>query len=157
MIEGSGIDPSRVEIELTESVLIGNVKEALARMWELRGLGVSLSIDDFGTGYSSLGYLRSLPVSKLKIDRSFVMDLPGSRDALAIVDAVLSLSKSLRLNVVAEGVETIDQAVTLRDLGCAQGQGYLFSRPVPAEEFERLLQLDALTMVSSPSVGNRPK
>jgi diguanylate cyclase (GGDEF)-like protein len=157
VIEGSGIDPSRVEIELTESVLIGNVKEALARMWELRGLGVSLSIDDFGTGYSSLGYLRSLPVSKLKIDRSFVMDLPGSRDALAIVDAVLSLSKSLRLNVVAEGVETIDQAVTLRDLGCAQGQGYLFSRPVPAEEFERLLQLDALTMVSSPSVGNRPK
>ena len=157
VIESTGIDTARVEIELTESVLIGNVKEALARMWELRGLGVSLSIDDFGTGYSSLGYLRSLPVSKLKIDRSFVMDLPGSRDALAIVDAVLSLSKSLRLNVVAEGVETIDQAVTLRDLGCAQGQGYLFSRPVPAEEFERLLKLDVLPMVSSPSVGNRPK
>jgi diguanylate cyclase (GGDEF)-like protein len=144
VFDSTGIDGSRVEIELTESVLVGNVKEAMARIWDLRGLGADLAVDDFGTGYSSLGYLRSLPVSKLKIDRSFVMDLPGSRDALAIVDAVLSLANSLRLTVVAEGVETDEQADTLRRMGCAQAQGYLYSRPVPAAAFRKLLQLPRL-------------
>ena len=140
IFDETGIDGSRVEIELTESVLVGNVKEAMARIWDLRALGADLAVDDFGTGYSSLGYLRSLPVSKLKIDRSFVMDLPANRDALAIVDAVLSLANSLRLTVVAEGVETAEQADTVRRMGCAQGQGYLFSRPVLAADFRKLLQ-----------------
>ncbi len=129
-----------LELELTESVLIGDVQNALQVLWELRELGVELSVDDFGTGYSSLGYLRSLPVGKLKIDRSFVADLPGSRDAVAIVDAVLSLGKSLRLSVVAEGVETEEQAEALQRMGCTNAQGYLFARPMPAEQLEPLLR-----------------
>ncbi|MCW5625296.1 MAG: EAL domain-containing protein [Burkholderiales bacterium] len=131
--------PARLEVELTESVLVSDVRSAVQHIWELHALGARLSIDDFGTGYSSLTYLRSLPVSKLKIDRSFVIDLARSRDALAIVDAVLSLGKSLRLEVIAEGVETPEQAQALRKMGCRYGQGYLFGRPVTAEDFEQYL------------------
>ncbi len=144
LMKSTHIDRTRVEIELTESVLVGNAKEAVARIWELRGLGVDLSVDDFGTGYSSLSYLRNMPVSKLKIDRSFVMDLHGNKNALSIVDAVLSLSNSLHLTVVAEGVETTEQAKILRDIGCTLCQGYLYSKPVTANAFSRLLELDHL-------------
>ncbi|MGY8869749.1 MAG: two-component system response regulator [Pseudomonadales bacterium] len=145
LMNNTHIDRTRVEIELTESVLIGNAKEAVAKIWELRSLGVDLSVDDFGTGYSSLSYLRNMPVSKLKIDRSFVMDLHDNQNALSIVDAVLSLSNSLHLTVVAEGVETLEQAKILRDIGCTLCQGYLYSRPVTADAFSRLLELDHLS------------
>lgn len=146
------IDRTRVEIELTESVLIGNAKEAVAKIWELRSLGVDLSVDDFGTGYSSLSYLRNMPVSKLKIDRSFVMELDDNQNALSIVDAVLSLSNSLHLTVVAEGVETIEQANILRNIGCTLCQGYLYSKPVTADAFSRLLKLDHLPIDGTQSL-----
>ena len=158
LMNSTQIDRSRVEIELTESVLIGNAKEAVTRIWELRGLGVGLSVDDFGTGYSSLSYLKNMPVSKLKIDRSFVMDLHENNDALSIVDAVLSLSNSLRLTVIAEGVETLEQAKILHSIGCSLCQGYLYSKPIPADAFSRLLELDCLPInISSSSSNTRNK
>ncbi|WP_081629815.1 bifunctional diguanylate cyclase/phosphodiesterase [Thiomonas sp. FB-6] len=139
-LQRHSLDPSLLEIEITESVLM-QAPEKIARLIEkLRGLGILTGIDDFGTGYSSLAYLKSLPVSSLKIDRAFVKDLPmGVRD-MAITKAVLSLARELGLRVVAEGVENMGQFEFLRCHGCDAYQGYLFSRPVPAGDFAALLQ-----------------
>jgi diguanylate cyclase (GGDEF)-like protein len=132
IIEKSGIRPALVELELTESVLMHDAGKAFRVFGELRNLGVKLSIDDFGTGYSSLQYLRRLPVDALKIDRSFVKDIPDDRGAYAICNAVLALGRSLGLEVIAEGVETAAQAHALRAKGCSRMQGYLIGRPMPA-------------------------
>jgi len=133
------IDPSRLELELTESVLIDDREEAVAVLGQLKTLGVQIAVDDFGTGYSSLSYLSGLPIDCLKIDRSFVVQTTdGGRDA-AIAQAIISLGHSLRLRVLAEGVETPEQLEFLRRHGCNEYQGYLFSRPCAAEAVTGLL------------------
>ncbi|CAM4197843.1 putative bifunctional diguanylate cyclase/phosphodiesterase [Roseateles saccharophilus] len=138
-----GIDPSRLLCEITESVAMEDI-EATQRVFEgLARIGVFLSIDDFGTGYSSLSYLRQLPAKQLKIDRGFVQDLETSKDARAIVDAVVQLAHALSLKVVAEGVETEGQRAVLISLGCDELQGYLFARPMPAPDLLRWMLDDA--------------
>ena len=135
----SGIPPSMLELELTESVLLKEAEQALEVMRRLRELGVKMSIDDFGTGYSSLSYLKQLPVDKLKIDRSFVKDVTVDADDAAIAHAVISLAHILGLHVIAEGVENAEQLAFLQTRNCDQYQGYLFSRPLPAAACEQLL------------------
>jgi predicted signal transduction protein with EAL and GGDEF domain len=134
-----GLAPELLELELTESILIKDANEALARLHALAGLGISLAIDDFGTGYSSLAYLKKFPISKLKIDRAFVMGLPGDESDRAIVSATVAMARALKLEVVAEGVETSAQRDYLTSLGCESFQGYLCSPGLPAAEFEQLI------------------
>ena len=133
-------DPARLELELTESVLLGNVDSAEAGMLRLKALGVRLALDDFGTGYSSLLYLRRFPFDKLKIDRSFVLSIEKAADAAAIVHAVVSLGRGLGMKVTAEGVETADQQLFLRAAGVHSMQGYRFGRAVPAAEISERLK-----------------
>ncbi|HSU77137.1 MAG TPA: EAL domain-containing protein [Burkholderiales bacterium] len=135
-----GADGGGVDLEITESLLMSDVDESIGKLRELRNMGLRMALDDFGTGYSSLAYLSRLPVDTLKIDRSFVQDLTEHSDHTAIISAIISLAQALRLKVVAEGVETEQQAELLRLLRCDQAQGYLFSRPLPAQALERLLK-----------------
>jgi EAL domain-containing protein (putative c-di-GMP-specific phosphodiesterase class I) len=132
-IEGARIDPSLLRLEITESAVMHNLEEGTRLLRELKDLGVKLSVDDFGTGYSSLGYLKSFPIDSLKIDRSFVRDLPADRDSLAICRAVIALGRGMGVEVIAEGVETRVQARTLAADGCELAQGYLFGRPAEPE------------------------
>ena len=131
----SGLAPERLEIELTESVLVDNERHAAQLLREFADLGVSLALDDFGTGYSSLGYLRQFPVSTLKIDTSFVREIRDGKPFPAFVEALLALGRSLELAVVAEGVETLFQRDALLERGCSEMQGFLFSRPLPPRDF----------------------
>lgn len=135
-----GIAPSQLEIELTESAIMSDAANGIRILHELEALGVRLSIDDFGTGYSSLSYLKQLPVKTLKIDRSFVSDTPGDDEAVSITRAILALGHSLRLNIIAEGVETQGQVDFLRESGCDLLQGYYFAKPMPGAEFVQLLK-----------------
>ena len=135
-----GVKPHQLEIELTENAIMQDPKETAKTLDQLHDLGVSLSIDDFGTGYSSLSYLKRFPIDKLKIDRSFVEDLPHDLNDSAIVQAIVNLAKSLRMIVIAEGVETRAQLDFLRSLSCEVYQGYLGGRPVEAERFATLLR-----------------
>jgi diguanylate cyclase (GGDEF)-like protein/PAS domain S-box-containing protein len=132
-------DGGGVDLELTESLLMSEVDESIAKLRELRDLGLRMALDDFGTGYSSLAYLSRLPLDTLKIDRSFVHGMTENADYTSIITAIISLAQALRLKVVAEGVETEQQAQLLRLLRCDQVQGFLFSPPVPAEKIETLL------------------
>ena len=138
-LEGAGLEARFLEIELTESAVMTNPEESAAILEQLSRMGVLVSVDDFGTGYSSINYLRRFPIDKLKIDRSFVRDLDCEVDA-SIVQAIISLAHSLKLKVVAEGVETPDQLRFLRSLGCDQYQGFHFSPPLPASQFAELLR-----------------
>ena len=138
-LQASGLPAARLELEITESVLLQNSETTLAVLHELRGFGVRISLDDFGTGYSSLSYLRSFPFDKIKIDRSFVSELATRADSMAIVRAVTGLGKSLGIVTTAEGVETEAQFDLLRREGCTQAQGYLFSQPRPAADVEKML------------------
>jgi len=139
-LERHGLSSDTLELEITESVVMDEDSGMVEVLRRLQALGVYLSIDDFGTGYSSLSYLKRLPVRGLKIDQSFIMDLHQDRDDAAITQAIISIARSLGLELVAEGVELDEQRLFLVEQGCDCGQGYLFSRPVPAAEFERLLQ-----------------
>jgi EAL domain-containing protein (putative c-di-GMP-specific phosphodiesterase class I) len=130
----TGFDPTRLELEVTESTLLGNVDTAELAMFRLKALGVRLALDDFGTGYSSLLYLRRFPFDKLKIDRSFVHSIERAADAAAIVHAVVSLGRGLGMKVTAEGVETAEQHLFLRAAGIHSMQGYRFGRPCPAAD-----------------------
>ncbi|MGL6078003.1 EAL domain-containing protein [Methyloversatilis discipulorum] len=143
-ISRTGAPPGKVVLELTESILLGDVDGAIDVMQRLRARGIRFSIDDFGTGYSSLAYLQSLPINELKIDRSFVRNLPASEGNLAIVRAVVALASALDVKVIAEGVETEGERNALAGNGCQFFQGYLFARPLPADEFEGLLREDLL-------------
>ena len=139
-LAASGLDASRLELELTERTVMHDAEVNLGTLSALHRMGVELSLDDFGTGYSSLAYLKRFPVGKLKIDRSFVRDLEVDADGQAIASTVVSMGRSLRLKVLAEGVENVAQLELLRAMACDMAQGYLFSRPVPADEMLALLQ-----------------
>jgi diguanylate cyclase (GGDEF)-like protein/PAS domain S-box-containing protein len=137
----SGADPARLKLELTESVVLDNVEAVISRMQQLDSLGVGFSLDDFGTGYSSLSYLKRLPLDQVKIDQSFVREVTRDPNDAAIVRAILAMSRSLGLEVIAEGVETQEQRDFLLANGCTAYQGYLFGRPVPIEEWNRTAHL----------------
>ncbi|MYN19689.1 EAL domain-containing protein [Rugamonas sp. FT107W] len=146
----SGLAAEWLELEVTEGVIMRDLQQAVAKMGELRAMGVSLSIDDFGTGYSSLSALKSFPVSTLKIDKSFVRDLGVSEGDQAVASSIIDLAHRLRLRVIAEGVETEQQCAFLRQNGCDEMQGYLFSRPLPPEQLRLLLEEQAAPIVSVP-------
>jgi diguanylate cyclase (GGDEF)-like protein len=136
-LDRTGADPQCLEFELTESMLADNIEDVIAKMTELKSHGLRFSLDDFGTGYSSLTYLKRLPLDKLKIDGSFVRDILVDATSGAIAQTIISLSRAMGLPVIAEGVETEEQRVFLSRLGCNSFQGFLFSRPLPLDEFER--------------------
>jgi diguanylate cyclase (GGDEF)-like protein/PAS domain S-box-containing protein len=136
----SGLPAACLELEITESVVARDLDQVVKALEQLRRMGVSVAIDDFGTGYSSLSYLRTLPIQKVKIDRSFIKGIPEDREAAALVGEIIRLAHVLSLEVVAEGVETAPQAAFLRDAGCEKMQGFLFSRPVPSAEFAALVR-----------------
>jgi diguanylate cyclase (GGDEF)-like protein/PAS domain S-box-containing protein len=138
-LAASGLDPALLELELTESILVQDADEALARLRALAALGVTLSIDDFGTGYSSLAYLKKFPIHKLKIDRSFISGLPDDESDQAIVSAIIQMGRALKLTVIAEGVETTAQRDALQRLHCDQYQGFLCAPGVPSEELDRVI------------------
>jgi EAL domain-containing protein (putative c-di-GMP-specific phosphodiesterase class I) len=133
----SGLPASRLEFEITETVLMQNTATTLATLHQLRALGIHFSMDDFGTGYSSLSYLRSFPFNKIKIDRSFVKDITDEKSSFAIIKGVTSLAHSLNMIITVEGVETEEQLDHVRRLGCAEIQGYLLSPPKSLEEITR--------------------
>jgi diguanylate cyclase (GGDEF)-like protein/PAS domain S-box-containing protein len=148
------IAPHQLEVELTESVAMQDSEQHVAKLHALRDLGVRVSVDDFGTGYSSLAYLRNLPIDYLKIDRTFVRDMHVDRNDAAIVRAIISMAQSLHLGTVAEGIETREHASQLLALGCSTGQGYFFSKPMPAHETHELLRTmrGAQPMTTSPNL-----
>ena len=133
------IDPSRLKLELTESVVLSDVADVVAKMHAIKALGVRLSMDDFGTGYSSLSYLKKLPLDQIKIDQSFVRDITTDMNDAVMVQTIIGLAKNFRLNVIAEGVETMEQYEFLKENGCMAYQGYLFSKPLPIKDFAKLL------------------
>ncbi|WP_137171970.1 EAL domain-containing protein [Massilia sp. HP4] len=139
-LQDTGLDPACLEIELTESLFMSDVTPAVELLHRMKALGVNLSIDDFGTGYSSFSYLSRFPIDVLKIDRSFVADITHDANDAAIVTSIIALAHNLKLAVIAEGVETLEQLDYLRSRGCDEMQGYYFSKPLPAHEFEQLLR-----------------
>ena len=143
ILHDSKLDPSCLELEVTESSVIHDPEIAVAMLHDLKELGVRVAMDDFGTGYSSLRYLRDLPVDVVKIDRSFIRDIPDDSGDVEIVTAIIAMARGLKKEVVAEGVETDEQLELLTDLGCDKVQGYLFSRPLPATEFDRWMEINA--------------
>jgi EAL domain-containing protein (putative c-di-GMP-specific phosphodiesterase class I) len=137
-IEKTGIRASQLKLELTESFILHDVDDAIEKMQELRRIGIRFAMDDFGTGYSSLAYLTRLPLEQLKIDQSFVRDIPRDKNSSVMVRTIINIANNLGLEVVAEGVETDDQLAFLRQYGCNKFQGYLFGKPVPILAFEQL-------------------
>ncbi|HET6757589.1 MAG TPA: EAL domain-containing protein [Burkholderiales bacterium] len=139
-LTASELDPRFLELELTESVVMEDADATITTLEELNELGVALAIDDFGTGYSSLSYLKRFPIDKLKIDQSFVRDVTNDPNDAAIASAIIALARSLKVKVIAEGVETFEQLAFLREHGCEEGQGYYFAKPVPGYEFTQFLE-----------------
>jgi EAL domain-containing protein (putative c-di-GMP-specific phosphodiesterase class I) len=138
-LDHSGANPANLKLELTESMLVENIDEVIAKMTELKSHGLSFSLDDFGTGYSSLAYLKRLPLDQLKIDRAFVRDMLVDVTSGAIAQTIISLGRAMGLSVIAEGVETEEQRGFLAGLGCHTFQGTLFSSPLSLEDFEAFL------------------
>src|SRR6202521_1581375 len=148
-LKNARLDPGYLELELTETVLVRNAESTAHALGQLKAIGVRLAVDDFGTGYSSLSYLTRFPIDALKLDQSFVQDIIDSSDDAIIVSAVISMGKSLKHRVIAEGVETLEQLAFLQAHGCDEGQGYYFSRPVVAQRFANLLETGRSACVSS--------
>ncbi|HLE18037.1 MAG TPA: bifunctional diguanylate cyclase/phosphodiesterase, partial [Syntrophales bacterium] len=140
ILNETGLPPGCLEIELTESVIMTDVEHTLKILQDLKKLGIRLSIDDFGTGFSSLSYLKSMPIDVIKIDRSFIRDIPSDEDDIAITTAIINMAHSLEIEVIAEGVETFEQFELLRKLGCDNVQGYLFMKPASAQEAEAFVE-----------------
>ncbi|MBW8028905.1 MAG: EAL domain-containing protein, partial [Ferrovum sp.] len=153
ILEETGAPPRLIEFELTESMVLRNPGRSAKVLQRLRKLGIHLALDDFGTGYSSLSHLRQLPLDTIKIDRSFIQNIPNSGEDNQIVRMIVALGKSAQMIVVAEGVETKLQKDCLRALGCDFLQGFLFSRPVPRQELEPLLLRDNEKNACPPCVG----
>ena len=139
-VRNHGITPNHLELELTESIIMRDAETTVEILERLHDMGFQLSIDDFGTGYSSLNYLRRFPIDKIKIDQSFVRDVTHDESAGSIVTAIIGLARSLKLKVIAEGVETKEQLEILREQGCDEAQGFLFSPALASEEFEKLVR-----------------
>ena len=139
-LDASGLSPNRLELEITESVLLQDNDATLTTLHQLRSMGIRIALDDFGTGYSSLSYLRRFPFDKIKVDQLFVRDLPDEGDAAVIVESIVRLGASLRMITTAEGVETEEQLVRLRAAGCTQAQGFFFAKPKPAQELSYSLK-----------------
>jgi len=150
-LQSTKLPPHCLEIELTESAVMSNTDAAIEALASLRELGIRISLDDFGTGYSSLSYLKRLPVTGLKIDQSFVRDLVSDPDDSAIVRAIIVVGQELSLDVTAEGVETMEQVTFLKTHGCARAQGYVFSRPLPANEVRALFARGVLPAAPAPA------
>jgi EAL domain-containing protein (putative c-di-GMP-specific phosphodiesterase class I) len=149
-LDRTGANPHNLELELTESMFVDNVDDVVAKMTELKARGLRFSLDDFGTGYSSLAYLRRLPLDQLKIDQEFVRDILADASSGAIAQSIISLSRAMGLSTIAEGVETEGQRLHLARIGCHAFQGFLFSGPVPLEEFELLLPGRAKSATGNP-------
>jgi EAL domain-containing protein (putative c-di-GMP-specific phosphodiesterase class I) len=144
VLDEIGLKPSSLELEITESAVMQDPKRMLQVLQQLHELGVRLSIDDFGTGYSSLTYLRQFPVHNVKIDRSFVQNIPADEGSMTLVRAIIALAHELNLNVTAEGVETEEQLAFIQGQQCEQLQGFLFSRPLTAKQLEMDFNRDAI-------------
>jgi EAL domain-containing protein (putative c-di-GMP-specific phosphodiesterase class I) len=145
----TGLDPRVLELEVTESVLVRNSEVSVSTLRSARERGVRVAVDDFGTGYSSLSYLRKLPLDVLKIDQSFVRQIADSPHETIIVDAIISMGRSLNLQVIAEGVETAEELEFLQVHKCDGAQGYYFGRPVPAEQFAELFTRERIQVLSA--------
>lgn len=154
-LEETGFSPANLELELTESVVIAESETVLTTLKELKALGLNLSIDDFGTGYSALSRLRALPFDNLKVDKLFVDELAAAPPGTTLAETILDMARVLDLKVIAEGVESSVQAEYLRIRGCEFAQGYLFSRPIPPAEFEKLLRAGAALRAAVASVAQR--
>ena len=135
----TGVPAHCIDIEITEGTVINNIDKIIETLHQLRSLGVKISIDDFGTGYSSLTYLKRLPIDMVKIDQSFVKDIPGDDDASAIINSIISMASHLNLDIIAEGIESIEQVHYLEDNNCTKFQGFFFHRPMPGSDFSLLL------------------
>jgi len=157
ILDETGLPPECLELEITETYVMRQAQQSVRVLDALRALGVSLAIDDFGTGQSSLSYLKQLPVDKLKIDRSFIADIPNSENEAAITRAIVALGHGLRLKVLAEGIETPEQAAFLKELGCDEGQGYHLGRPMDAASFGALLNLAEPGLPTPNSEKDKPK
>jgi EAL domain-containing protein (putative c-di-GMP-specific phosphodiesterase class I) len=152
-LAAAGLPPDRLELEITETVLLNNSVGSLGMLHEMHDMGIQIAMDDFGTGYSSLSYLRSFPFDKIKIDQSFIRDLSDHADSRAIVRAVVALAGSLGMTTTAEGVETADQLLHVRQEGCTDVQGYFFSRPIRAAEARSLARGEAAEIMGGEVVG----
>jgi EAL domain-containing protein (putative c-di-GMP-specific phosphodiesterase class I) len=149
IIRESGLPPRLLELELTESLLMSNVEETITLFHKLKKLGLRISMDDFGTGYSSLSYLKRLPIDRLKIDRSFIRDIPGDKDDVAITRTIIAMARSLGLNVIAEGVEHSYQFDFLKAEECEEFQACALARPIPTDEILRLIAQNRTSGVAS--------
>jgi EAL domain-containing protein (putative c-di-GMP-specific phosphodiesterase class I) len=149
IVESAGVDPSLLELEITESQLMHDPDHAIRVLERLGAAGLRIAVDDFGTGYSSLAYLTRFPLASLKIDRSFVADVLSDEADATIVRTIIEMAHTLGFTVVAEGVERDSQAAFLRKLGCEQAQGFLFARPMPARDFSMLLAAASATLARS--------
>ncbi len=150
-LDSGGLSPASLKVEITEGMVMQNVESTMQMLGQLQALGVSISLDDFGTGYSSLSYLHRFPISTLKIDQSFVSSMSNTQESLEIVRTILGLARNLKMEVIAEGVETLEQAVELRAMNCEYGQGFYFSKALNANNAVRFLSSDPLNKLSPPS------
>jgi EAL domain-containing protein (putative c-di-GMP-specific phosphodiesterase class I) len=149
VVRSSGVDPRTVVLEVTETTLLQNAEDAIAKLEALRELGLGVAVDDFGTGYSSLSYLQRFPVTAIKIARDFVAVDESDVDGWELASAIVSMGRALRLTVIAEGVEELFQLERLRKLRCARAQGYYLARPLPAEDLEALLEVSRASIIRS--------
>lgn len=147
IVRETGMDPACLELEITESMAMEDMNRVIRKLEELKRLGIRISMDDFGTGYSSLHYLKKIPIHKLKIDQSFIRDIASDRDSAAIVATIIAMARHLKLEVVAEGVETAEDLLFLKEQQCGKAQGYFFSKPPPVKEFEMSLQASRPVLV----------